>query len=95
MIVMYVASQDNRVAVVLYIANIEDLRMKEEIKMPNEAEWIYGEEEHGQDGWTCSKCNLFVPWYYKYYKSSDFIAEYNFCPKCGAKMVSYTGKVFK
>ena len=61
--------------------------------MPSEAKWIYGEDKHGQDGWACSKCSFFVPWYYEYYKSSDFIAKYNFCPKCGAKMVSYTGKV--
>ena len=63
--------------------------------MQSEAEWIYGEDKHGQDGWTCSKCSFFVPWYYEYYKSSDFIAKYNFCPKCGDRMVSYTGNVSK
>ena len=56
-------------------------------------EWTYGEDEHGQDGWICSNCQFFVPWYYRYNKNpEDFIANYHFCPRCGAKMKSYTEK---
>jgi hypothetical protein len=55
-------------------------------------EWVYGEDDCGQDGWFCSKCRFFVPWYYKYYYNSDFIRDYKTCPCCDAKMVSYTGK---
>lgn len=54
--------------------------------------WIYGEDSCGQDGWTCSECGFFVPWYYEYYKNIDFIWKYKTCPCCDAKMVSYTGK---
>ena len=56
-------------------------------------EWIYGEDECGQDGWFCSECNFFVPWYYEYYgKDINFIRDYKVCPHCTAKMVTYTGK---
>ena len=58
-------------------------------------EWIYGEDSCGQDGWFCSKCRFFVPWYYKYYDDMDFISEYKTCPHCDAKMISYTGKESK
>lgn len=56
-------------------------------------EWIYGEDDCGQDGWFCSECDFFVPWYYEYYeKDIDFIREYKACPHCLAEMVTYTGK---
>ena len=56
-------------------------------------EWIYGEDDCGQDGWFCSKCNFFVPWYYQYYeKDVDFIRDYKVCPHCKAEMITYTGK---
>lgn len=55
-------------------------------------EWIYGEND-GQDGWYCSECGLFIPWYYDYYglDNIDFIADFNTCPKCDTKMLKYTG----
>lgn len=58
------------------------------------AEWIYGEDRSGQDGWTCSGCGFFIPWYYDYYglDNIDFIRDFHTCPHCDAKMVSYTGK---
>ena len=58
-----------------------------------QGEWIYGEDDCGQDGWFCSECNFFVPWYYQYYeKDIDFIRDYKVCPHCLAEMVTYTGK---
>lgn len=58
-----------------------------------QGEWIYGEDDCGQDGWFCSECNFFVPWYYQYYKKDiDFIRDYKACPHCLAEMVTYTGK---
>ena len=69
-----------------------DLAVKALEKRP-QGEWIYGEDECGQDGWFCSKCNFFVPWYYQYYeKDIDFIRDYKVCPHCLAEMVTYTGK---
>lgn len=54
--------------------------------------WTYGEND-GQDGWFCSECGFFVPWYYDFYglDNIDFIAEYHTCPKCDTKMMEYTG----
>lgn len=56
--------------------------------------WIYGEDDGGQDGWTCSECGFFVPWYYDYYglNNIDFIRDFHTCPHCDAKMLTYTGK---
>ena len=48
-------------------------------------EWIYCEDDSGQDGYRCSKCGFFEPWYYNY-ASHDFIKKYQFCPSCGATM---------
>lgn len=56
-------------------------------------EWNYGEDKYGQDGWFCSKCGFFVPWYYQFYKNSDFIRDYKVCPYCESKMITYTGKM--
>ena len=47
--------------------------------------WIYGESEIGNDGYYCSVCGNFVPWKYGEY-DIDFIQEFLFCNKCGAKM---------
>ena len=67
------------------MAEIDDARSK--------GEWIYGEDDCGQDGWFCSECDFFVPWYYLYYeKDVDFIRDYKACPHCLAEMVTYTGK---
>lgn len=57
-----------------------------------EAEWVYGEDETGVDGWHCSKCNFFEPWFYDFDDDIDFIKRYEHCPKCGRRMTSYTGK---
>lgn len=58
-----------------------------------QGEWCYGEDECGQDGWFCSECGFFVPWYYQYYeKDINFIRDYKACPHCLAEMVTYTGK---
>ena len=59
--------------------------------MAREANWTYMEDKSGQDGWRCSNCRFFVPWYYEYYESNYFIDEYCFCPRCGAEMRAYTG----
>ena len=56
-----------------------------------EAEWIYGEDETGVDGWRCSECNFFEPWFYEFDDDIDFIKRYEHCPKCGRRMISYTG----
>lgn len=58
-----------------------------------EAEWVYGEDETGVDGWHCSECNFFEPWFYDFVDDDiDFIKHYEHCPKCGRRMTSYTGK---
>ena len=57
-----------------------------------EAKWIYGEDETGVDGWYCSECNFFEPWFYEFTEDIDFIRFYGHCPKCGRRMTSYTGK---
>lgn len=63
------------------------------LKERPQGEWIYGEDECGQDGWFCSECGFFVPWYYQYYeKDNNFIRDYKACPHCLAEMITYTGK---
>ena len=54
--------------------------------------WIYGEKSC-QDGWYCSECGGFIPWYYDFYglDNIDFIEDFKTCPFCDLKMVSYTG----
>ena len=58
-----------------------------------EATWIYGESETGVDGWYCSECNFFEPWFYDFTDDIDFIRFYGHCPSCGRRMTSYTGKM--
>ena len=57
-----------------------------------DAKWIYGEDETGVDGWHCSYCGFFEPWFYEFTDDIDFIRFYSFCPSCGRRMTSYTGK---
>ena len=57
-----------------------------------DAGWIYGEDETGVDGWHCSYCGFFEPWFYEFTDDIDFIRFYGFCPSCGRRMTSYTGK---
>lgn len=52
---------------------------------PKRGKWIYGEDEYGIDGYHCDKCGFFVPWDYAH-KFINYIADYNFCPSCGADM---------
>jgi len=66
--------------------------MVEELLKEQEAEWIYGEDETGADGWHCSYCGFFEPWFYEFTDDIDFIRFYSFCPNCGRRMTSYTGK---
>lgn len=68
---------------------IEDIL---ELLKEQEAEWVYGEDETGVDGWRCSECNFFEPWFYAFDADIDFIKRYEYCPKCGRRMTSYTGK---
>ncbi len=56
------------------------------------AEWIYGENRFGQDGYHCSACKFFVPWYYDFTNDINFIRGYHYCPHCGKIMVTYTGR---
>lgn len=64
-----------------------------ELLKEQEAEWVYGEDETGVDGWHCSECNFFEPWFYDFVDDDiDFIKHYEHCPKCGRRMTSYTGK---
>ena len=55
--------------------------------------WIYGEDETGQDGYTCSECGFFEPWYYEYNEDICFIKDYKYCPNCKAAMKSYMHEV--
>lgn len=64
--------------------------MKEKI-VKKEAKWLYCEDKTGQDGWRCSSCRFFVPWYYNYYESPNFITNYHYCPRCNKQMTSFTG----
>lgn len=67
-------------------------KAKKEYARP-QGEWIYGEDDCGQDGWFCSKCGFFVPWYYRYYeKDINFIRDYKACPHCMSEMITYTNK---
>ena len=52
-----------------------------------EGEWVYGEDSTADcvDGYRCSKCGFFVPWDYNH-KFIDYITDYAYCPKCGARM---------
>lgn len=58
-----------------------------EAELVKRGQWIYGENEDGQDGIFCSECDHFVPWYYDYYdKADDLINDNPRCPNCGARM---------
>ena len=47
--------------------------------------WRYCEDASGQDGYQCSECGFFEPWYYKF-EDINFITDYQFCPSCGSLM---------
>ncbi len=68
--------------------------MAEELlkQQESEAKWMYGEDKTGVDGWHCSECDFFEPWFYEFTDDIDFIRFYGYCPSCGRKMTSYTGK---
>ena len=50
-----------------------------------QGEWIYCEDDEGQDGYRCSECGFFVPWYYDY-EDINYIYKYHACPSCMARM---------
>ena len=50
-----------------------------------QGEWTYCEDDDGQDGYRCSECGFFVPWYYDY-EDSNYILDYKACPHCLARM---------
>ena len=54
---------------------------------PQEGKWVYGEDSTADcvDGYRCSRCGFFVPWDYNH-KLINYINDYAYCPKCGAKM---------
>lgn len=57
------------------------LKEQEEVK-PKQGEWIYCEDASGQDGYKCSECGFFEPWYYDF-ENHNFITDYAYCPSCG------------
>lgn len=52
---------------------------------PKQGEWIYCEDASGQDGYKCSECGFFEPWYYDF-ENHNFITDYAYCPSCGKPM---------
>jgi hypothetical protein len=74
-----------------YIGTIKGLVDEQPTIEPEQkkGKWIYGEES-GQDGWCCSECGGFIPWYYSFYglNNIDFIKDFKTCPFCDSKMVS-------
>ena len=50
-----------------------------------EGEWVYCEDDEGKDGYRCSECGFFVPWYYGY-EDINYIYKYHACPSCMARM---------
>lgn len=78
-----------------FIMSLDDgIALGEAVRLlkEQEAEWVYGEDETGVDGWYCSECTFFEPWFYDFDADIDFIKRYEHCPKCGRRMTSYTGK---
>lgn len=69
------------------------MTIKDEMLMnkQKQALWLYCEDDSGQDGYRCSKCGFFEPWYYNY-ASHDFIKKYQFCPSCGQQMNGRTNE---
>lgn len=66
---------------VLWRDAIELLKEQEEVE-PKQGEWIYCEDASGQDGYKCSECGFFEPWYYDF-ENHNFITDYAYCPSCG------------
>ena len=68
--------------------NIDAVNMQPTVQPERKkGEWIYGEDSTADcvDGYRCSKCGFFVPWDYNH-KLIDYITDYAYCPKCGARM---------
>ena len=59
--------------------------MKISYAEPKQGEWIYCEDDEGQDGYRCSECGFFVPWYYGH-EDINYIYKYHACPSCMAMM---------
>jgi hypothetical protein len=58
---------------------------EQEAVEPKQGEWIYCEDVSGQDGFKCSECGFFEPWYYSF-ENHNFITDYAYCPSCGKPM---------
>lgn len=61
------------------------LLKEQEAVEPKQGEWIYCEDASGQDGYKCSECGFFEPWYYDF-ENHNFITDYAYCPSCGKPM---------
>lgn len=51
----------------------------------NHSQWIYGEDEYGNDGYYCKECGEHVKWNYNT-DDINFIEKYEYCPYCGRKI---------
>ena len=65
--------------------------LSEKAREPKQGEWIYCEDDEGQDGYRCSECGFFVPWYYGY-EDINYIYKYHACPSCMAMMKGADGE---
>lgn len=75
------SAEEKRFGVYVSVITDADRILKEQ----EPREWFYCEDDSGQDGYRCSGCGFFEPWYYNY-TNHDFIKKYQFCPSCGATM---------
>ena len=87
----YVENNDYNDAWSCRIAVMKDALelLKEQKADIKTGKWIYGEDEAGQDGYACSECGFFEPWFYSYDGDICFIRKYKYCPNCKATMESY------
>ena len=68
-----------------FIDKIITLLKEQGAVVPKQGKWIYCEAESGQDGYKCSECGFFEPWYYDF-ENHNFITDYAYCPSCGKPM---------
>lgn len=65
---------------------VERFKKEYEVIDRPQGKWIYCEDDEGQDGYKCSECGFFVPWYYGY-EDINYIYKYHACPSCFARMI--------
>ena len=63
-----------------------DTRMKEDTSAVQKCELIYGENDHGDDGWWCQSCGEWFAASFRHTGRNNII-EPNYCQHCGAKVV--------